>query len=134
MNKQEIITRVVTHLAQQGAQSFDNNASIDGYSGGCAYRGVNSTKCAIGCLILDQFYRLEIEGARATSARVRKCLIQSGVLEESLTEEQLDDKLIFLVSLQRIHDANRPRYWKKAFTELAQEHGLEMPEVDWSKC
>lgn len=134
MNQQEIFNKVVTHLAQQGVQSIDINTRTDEYAGDCAYRGDNGAKCAVGCLILDQFYRPEIEGEFVTSVEVRNCLVESEVLEKSHTEEQLDDKLNLLGSLQRIHDANSPHSWKKAFTELAQKHGLEMPEVDWSKC
>lgn len=135
MNVQEIFNKVVTHLAQQGVRSIGGEKDMGvATSAKCAYRGSNGTSCAIGCLILDQFYYPDMEGEAASSCNVRKALVSSGVLESVNPKERPVLIIEFLGALQVIHDGYRPHKWKEAFTVLAKNYKLQMPEVDWSKC
>lgn len=134
MNMQDIFNKVVTHLAQQGVQSTKHNDSSNDFIDFCAYRGNNGTSCAIGCLILDQFYFPDMEREAVSSCYVRKALVSSGVLESINPKEQPVLIIEFLGGLQVIHDRDQPHKWKDSYTTLAKDYGLQMPEVDWSKC
>ena len=54
MNSQEIFDKIATHLFTQGEQSAKK-------IGACLYRGPNGTSCAVGCLIPDEEYLLDME-------------------------------------------------------------------------
>lgn len=56
---QETFDKVATHLITQRAASRD-------YSG-CRYRGPDGLKCAVGCLITDEYYHPGIEGLTVDS-------------------------------------------------------------------
>lgn len=56
MDTQAVVDKVLTHLWDQG------ECSRDPLGMGCAYRGRNGTKCAIGILIPDNMYRPNMEG------------------------------------------------------------------------
>jgi hypothetical protein len=51
--EQEMFDKVANHLFNQGCKSADACR--------CLYRGPNGTKCAIGCLIPDELYKLAFE-------------------------------------------------------------------------
>ena len=55
-SEQEIFNHVITHLANQERQSV-------GYDGECRYRSPEGMSCAVGCLISDEDYEVEMEGA-----------------------------------------------------------------------
>ena len=55
MTNQQIFNKVAKHLLKQGRRARDGN--------GCAYRGENGTKCAVGCLIPDALYDDRLEGS-----------------------------------------------------------------------
>jgi len=55
LTKQETFDKVAVHLIKQGKQS------VSGYSGGCAYRGDNGLRCAVGALIPDDLYDDEMD-------------------------------------------------------------------------
>lgn len=54
MNNQKIFDKVVTHLLTQGRRSVS-------WNGNCQYRGPEGRKCAIGCLIPDQYYHKSLD-------------------------------------------------------------------------
>lgn len=98
MTKQEVFDKVVTHLVRQGRQS------VDGI--GCAYRGEDSTMCAVGCLIEDKFYNGRLEGLLVNNMSVQIALVKSGVISQSQTDE--DSEIVsMLIALQCIHDNSR---------------------------
>lgn len=112
MNKKEIFQIVSRHLLEQGEPSFDN-------SGMCAYRGVDGKKCAVGCLIKDEFYSKGLEViSPSPNNLVGKALIASGIP---------DDVLIFsmLRHLQKIHDTFNPEDWKEHLSYYAKWEGFE---------
>lgn len=89
INRQEIFNTVVRHLHAQGKPCI--------VKGICRYRGPDNTRCAIGALILDEFYTPEMEGKGVTMDSVWQALQKS--LNDSLTGERA-----FFVGLQTVHD------------------------------
>lgn len=53
-SKQQLFDFIGEHLIRQGKQA-------SGGTFGCAYRGKDGLKCAIGCIIPDKFYKKEME-------------------------------------------------------------------------
>ena len=95
----EVYERVVTHLVEQKV------ASIDGQ--GCLYRCLTLDgavlKCAIGCIIADEFYASELEGNGVRSVEVEEAIAKSLGLS-SLSPDLVDT----LEALQRVHDDFSP--------------------------
>jgi hypothetical protein len=56
MDTQAVVEKVLKHLWDQGRVSYDPSLN------GCAYRGEDGTKCAIGILIPDDIYSFDMEG------------------------------------------------------------------------
>jgi len=110
MNRQEIFDTVAKHLLTQKVKS---KAAI------CLYRGPNGTKCAIGALIKDEFYDIEMEclGGLLVNSSAQWALKQSGV--------RFSDGLwSFLSQLQEIHDEHEPETWKDELDQFAKKHSL----------
>lgn len=91
--EQEVFDFVAKHLLKQGVKSVDG---LD-----CVYRGVNSTMCAVGCLISDEEYDIkmdikeEILGTSWTS-----------LVDRKLVKSSKHDGL--LCELQTAHDGANP--------------------------
>ncbi len=58
MTKQEIFDKVKAHLLAQGKRAVNGD-------GNCMYRGMDGTKCAVGCLIPDELYTPLLENHSA---------------------------------------------------------------------
>lgn len=119
MNKQEVFDKVATHLLTQMEKS-----SIDEYGGLCAYRGDRGTKCAIGCLIPDELYRLAFEGTTV-----------DGLLwdDDNCPIPGLDLDLTpfsYLRQLQDIHDTASPHEWFAALENFGLANGLSTDCLD----
>ena len=106
---QELFNRVATHLLTQNEQSMVRE---DGPGGAvyCKYRGPRGLKCAIGALIPDAAYRVQMEGERVTYDPIR---VAAGI-PEKLTAE-----------LQIVHDHNEPWRWPSMLAYVAREHDLD---------
>jgi hypothetical protein len=52
-SEQELYDYIGTFLIKQGKQSKNGD--------GCIYRGPNGTKCAVGCVISDHYYRKRMD-------------------------------------------------------------------------
>jgi hypothetical protein len=113
--KQEVFTRVATHLLKQNAKSVASKSSRS-----CRYRGTNGLRCAIGALILDEAYSDDLEGHCASSDQVTEALRLSGVTRISNS---------FLDTLQDVHDDHAPAVWRARLEIVAHEHKLKMPTV-----
>jgi hypothetical protein len=120
MTPQEIFDRVKAHLLTQNAQARNNVNS------GCAYRGINGTKCAIGCLIADKDYRLELEGLSMHSVPQFNPPLDDAV--SATVGELTSEKRWLLQALQQIHDANNVENWPEALQHLAKREGLRNGE------
>ena len=88
VDKKEIFDYVVNHLRQQGTPALSRY-------GQCAYRGINNTMCAVGCLLADDEYVPAFEGMGVKS------------LELELPH-RLREHVVMLQSLQNFHDRD---YW-----------------------
>ena len=86
----------------------------------CAYRGKGGTKCAVGCLIPDSMYNLQMD---LDAINVTSLFAQYPEVREYLGNQQ------FLLRLQYVHDNIPSVRWKRAFTDTAQYHGLTVPDI-----
>lgn len=92
------------------------------------YRGLGTfkgTKCAVGCLILDEFYDPNMEGKLVYEFIVRNALERS--LRTSLNESDL----IFFKQLQAIHDKTDISRWSQRLASFAESQELKFnpPQV-----
>lgn len=114
MTKQEIFDKVATHLLTQNAKSM--NAS------GCAYRGAEGRKCAIGCLIPDEDYTPRLEGKTVMTA-TSKINVATAV-NKSIRAKTLIT-LKFLQRLQAVHDLWPVEEWRNKLAEVAKDFELD---------
>jgi hypothetical protein len=123
LTRREIFDKVRDHLLTQNEQATNEE-------GECRYRGDRGTKCAVGCLITDEAYNSNFEGAtvgllggdpRLDTPRgnlMRSALLASGIDVTNV------ETLLLLESLQQIHDSTEPCTW---FAHLDQ---LEADQFD----
>jgi hypothetical protein len=115
---QELFDRVARHLLIQNAKS-------EVPSGGeCLYKGPNGLKCAVGCLIKDEFYNSALECDIVNTPPVR------AALNASLGRKLLNDEIDCLRSLQRIHDQSAVLAWHEEIRDAAVYYGLSTAVVD----
>ena len=87
---------------------------------GCAYRGVNDTRCFVGALIKDEYYVKYLEGFNVLNEDVQEAVKLS---LKGLPNIQL------LVEAQEIHDLNTRQVWDTKLKELAKEYSLTVPTI-----
>lgn len=123
---QEIFTQVRTHLLTQMQQALDNDDT-------CLYKSPNGLMCAVGCLLNDEAYDPIIEestpmlvGQPHQHGDNKDLLISKWrfILEASDISSD-NNTLIFLSSLQKIHDCCTPREWEERLRAFAEKHGLK---------
>lgn len=110
MTNQEIFDKVVAHLRQQKVRSTERNV--------CLYRSSIGLKCAVGCLIKDDAYSLDLEGKAASAIEVRSALLASGVPSDD------EDIINMLRRLQSMHDDVHTDKWENTFAFIAGKHNL----------
>ena len=107
----DIFNKVSEHLLTQNERSRDS-------WGDCLYRSPAGLKCAVGCLIEDEFYSEDLEHIYAVGRYtdewqkpIRKALELSGV--------PINDEIKDLVQqLQVIHDSKEPEFWRKELAKI----------------
>jgi hypothetical protein len=116
--KQETFDRVVSHLRQQGEPAFTVKAS--GVS--CRYRlprGDKVLACAVGCLIPDDQYLEDIEGAGVKYVMANFSLSLPAIYEHDMN---------LLEDLQSAHDwwagSAVLRNVEEQLESVARKHGL----------
>lgn len=114
MTRQEIFDKVARHLLTQNEKSI---ADVLVGEGGCAYRGANGLKCAIGCLIPDKYSLWEYEGSSVAA------LLLSGDFSEYLGGMENED---FLDRLQFMHDTYAVEEWRWALENFAKDFNLSV--------
>ena len=121
---QSIFTRVSEHLLAQNAKAV----ASDGVS--CAYRGEDGLKCAVGCLITDEFYKDSLEGVSiSNSDAVLYAVIDSlGFSRKEIGLKGAAALRRVLYGLQQIHDGSEPDKWPARLAELATTFGFNLPE------
>ena len=122
MNMLEVFNKVEAHLLTQG------EASMSGYMGlsdVCAYRGEGNRKCAIGCLIKDEFYHRGLEGIGMWGEK-RQIQQRHRPLHEALTASGItnisDTQARMLNDLQYLHDTIKPEDWEQELQKLRLEY------------
>lgn len=106
---QDAFDKVAAHLLSQKTQSLNASGQR------CAYRSPEGHKCAIGALIDDEHYAVEIENLRCNQDPVIKALKESGY--------PVSDKTFYL-HLQYIHDAELPSFWANNLETFAKSNDL----------
>lgn len=122
MTPQEILNKSYLGVMKQNQMSVREN-------GGCAYRGTNWTKCAIGHLIGDQ--------AAMTWDKLDNGSIHDIISSRSkYVETWMVDNQRLLCDLQRVHDRmlvldsqSFRSVYKREMQLVATRHGLELPET-----
>lgn len=100
---------------------INQNKKSENRNDGCAYRGEDNTKCAIGCLILDEFYDETFEGGlpnKETGTRGKRII---EAISKSLPNWTFNMKLI--ENVQEIHDTYEPDSWKYEFNRREEKFG-----------
>ena len=101
----DVFNKVSEHLLAQNEQALDGNWE-------CVYRSDTGLKCAVGCLIDDEFYSEDLEySSLSSTGPVANALEKSGVV---LTREILD----LLQRLQKLHDYKNPESWEEELKNL----------------
>ena len=118
MNIQEIFDTVSVHLLTQNKKSQESS-----FYSSCLYRGPNGTKCAVGCLIKDEFYDSSLENYIADSFCVINALELSGIV----ISEEIE---CLLVGLQNIHDTQEVSDWPNLLTNKGKEFNLDTSIID----
>lgn len=115
MTPQEILNTVCAGMKAQNSKSLNE-------IGGCAYRGANGSKCAVGILIQDDEYSAEMEVIGDVGA----------VADKGLLPDRLVPHIDLLVELQCAHDEMLTTegydYFKNQAMGIAKNRKLEMPE------
>ena len=109
MNQQEVFVKVANHLMAQKKTSTR--------SGWCAYRGYDGLMCAVGCLIKDEHYSIELESRGVGCGSVRKALEASGIPDTPVYYKLLS-------ALQDIHDSVAPARWGLVLTLVMHDFKL----------
>lgn len=108
---QEVFDQVANHLLTQNAKSMEK----DSYNSlRCKYRS-GDRKCAAGCLIGDDEYRIYMEYRRWSD------LAGNGVVPDSHTG--------LISALQRVHDNYEVKSWPSALKHVAYQFRLTMENV-----
>ena len=102
---------MVQHLRKQGEQSLDSTGNR------CAYRGLRGLKCAVGVLIPEEEYNVEMEHRPIME------LVEKSLVPTSLKGLSLD----MLVAVQDLHDDLPVNLWEQAFKEVAGRYNLVVP-------
>lgn len=119
MNKQEVFNKVSEHLIAQGCKSIGPaSAAI------CSYRSSGGRKCAIGCLIPDEMYKLDMDSRSVNVI----CLLAAYPEISSLFSEDMLLDTRFLSVLQRTHDRYPVEEWKTQLIKVGTEYQLSIPE------
>lgn len=105
--EQQVFNQVVNHLLTQNQQSLSAG-------GDCLYRA-EGLKCAAGCFIGDDEYKATMEDMIWSS------LVIEGVVPQA--------HKVLITAFQRIHDGSLPEFWPDKFRQLAEDNGLEMPDL-----
>lgn len=112
MNTYQLFTTMRDHMLAQGRTAMRLRAS--GHPG-CAYRGDDGTKCAVGCLITDEFYNPSLEGLGVHEPEQRTAVEKS--IGRTLTKKELS----LLVHMQQLHDLAAGPYPQYSVSEWPRE-------------
>lgn len=110
---------IARNLIKQNAKSKDSyldeedGEEVEIQNHECAYIGTNlstgeTTRCAVGWLILENIYDPEIEGSPVYDHRVEQCIAES-----TPNWDKTEESLAMLAFAQRVHDSHEVESWQK---------------------
>lgn len=118
MTRQQIFNTAYHGLAAQG---FQRSMRENGF--GCAYRGADGRRCALGYLIPDAVYDPEWDSDH-------KSMSAYMLSSENITNEICEGNQRFLIDLQTVHDDSlTPQTMKRELGAFAARHNLTVPEL-----
>lgn len=106
MNKLDIFNKVKEHLLTQNEKSYQGDY--------CMYRAENGLKCAVGCLIKDEYYNETLEGKPLLVDTVSEAVAKSLGLGKVLPLNMFN----MLSRLQDIHDNYDNNEWLVQINKL----------------
>lgn len=111
---QEVFDQVAKHLLTQMKKSVAKRAaeSASDSKDYCMYRGFDGTKCAAGCLISDDEYKLEFENHNWSYLSDINYLVPK-------------EHCHLIAQLQNIHDCYEPEDWRVKLNNLAKINHLK---------
>lgn len=124
----EIFNKVAVHLLTQREQCILEHS--------CKYRGPRGTKCAVGCVIGDEFYSDSLEGLGISSSQgdgERRDAVRLAV-EKSIGRELTRSEMGMLRELQRLHDnsdgvaGSLVEYWIEDLPRIAGSFGITISD------
>lgn len=123
---QQVVTKVTIHLLMQNEKSFaDNQSPIEG---SCAYRGEGDLKCAVGCVIDDEFYTPYIEGLAIGDVLYypddKDLMFFAKILKSSGIDPKDQNIMNFLKDAQYIHDMWEVEEWENELLKLAVKYSI----------
>lgn len=136
---QDLYNTVRAHLLCQGAKSQEPSSMAN-----CRYRGDGGLSCAIGCLIPDDKYDLDMEGGLIELIRKYPDVLptkytswitgygkeltgKSDLIRSTLLAQQ--DMLGLMVALQGIHDHIAVTNWPSQLVNIALKYNLDPGEA-----
>ena len=108
--EQSIFNRVVKHLRKQKVKSWSKN------HGCCVYRDEHGNKCAVGCLITDKEYTVDMEEKSVYPLN-----------DANLLPKRLINFISLLCRLQNVHDNYSSKDWESGFAGIAHDFDLTVP-------
>lgn len=137
MTNQEIFDTVLAHCRKQRVASTTRTKWVSScatkWVSSCAYRGENDTRCAVGCLIPDEFYSSDIEGLRVSCELSDKGTDNERTLVNVLYASGVQHSQFDLLgSLQDAHDFYMPEAenlgqfyaFEQRMSKIAYKEGL----------
>lgn len=113
MSLKDMFNYVKEHLLKQGEHSIIENNT------GCAYRGANGLQCAVGCLIPDSLYELDMEGESSSSLLNNYPQVDGYLCDKyGIQPDGYDKMRTLLRSLQTIHDNRDVSIWSEQLDKL----------------
>jgi len=111
--KQEIFDKVVIHLLTQNARSTNETG------GSCSYRSKDGKSCAVGCLIEDSEYSINMEDFTIRDP----IMVAWGV--SKFGKDDFEEIKPVLRFLQLIHDKIKVERWNGTLMQCANHFNLE---------
>lgn len=130
MTMQQVFDIAAPALLAQGKESMRrrNPDAEDDFSIGlvCAYRGDNGLKCAIGHIIPDSIYNVDMEGRAVMEVYTMYPEFKTLLTGEGEWEVNMAS---FLEALQSVHDNYEPNKWDQALRDLADDFSLNTDSI-----
>jgi len=97
----------------------------------CVYHAPDGAKCAVGCLIPDEIYNIELEGKDIDDmfGYDYGLVVIEHIFGSKDTDAKGSELYRLLGALQYLHDQSEPREWRDKLLKLAHKFNMTTPEV-----